>query len=327
MKVRVTGLAAVAVVLLCAMGAAQAGKTAVRFRLDYFPKAIHALFYTAQAKGFYGQQNLDVTIVPGDGSANTIKLVGSGEYDFGFADGPTGILGRSRGIPVVAIGAVQQRSPLGIASLKSTGIARPKDLEGKTVGIQPQGSPYVFWLAFTTMNKIDRSKVREINIPGETPIFIVVKRVDAAASLYDNELVTIESKVGAGNASFLLGEDYGFKAYGQSLFTNEKTLNERPDVVRRFLTATRNGMQYAIQNQKEAIDILTKQFRDLDRATMARQLANGADKLFTSPQTKAHGLLWMERDRWDLAHRILVDHMVAAQPIDISKFYTTRFLN
>lgn len=306
--------------------AAEAQKVDVRFRLDYFPKGIHALFHTAKAKGFYDEQGLNVTIVPGDGSGNTIKLVGSGEFDFGFADGPTGIVGRSRGIPVVAIGAVHQKNPHGIVSLKESGISRPADLEGKTVGVQPQASTYPFWMAFSQMNKVDRSKVREINLPGEIPVLVIEKRVQAASSLYDNEFITIESRVGAGNASFLLGDDYGFRTYGQTLFTSEKTLKERPDVVRRFLAATRKGMQYAMDHQPEAIDILLKQFRDLDRAIVTRHLAYGAKALYTSPDTEKHGLLWMERSRWDLAHQVMVEQKVAAGPIDMAKFFTTEFL-
>jgi NitT/TauT family transport system substrate-binding protein len=325
---RAAGLAAAVAAVALAWGpAAAAEKVDVRFRLDWFPKGVHALFWTAKAKGFYDEQSLNVTIVPGDGSGNTIKLVGSGEFDFGFADGPTGIVGRSRGIPVVAIGAVHQKNPQGIVSLKESGIAKPKDLEGKTFGIQPQASTYPFWLAFAKMNSIDRGKVREFNMPGEVPVFILEKRVQGAAVLYDNELIAIESKLaGPGSANFLLGDDYGFKAYGHSLFTGEKMMRERPDVVRRFLAATKKGMQYAMDHQQEAIDILVKQFRDLNRTIAERQLAYGAKGLFASPDTEKHGLLWMVKERWDLGQQVMLEQKVSNEPVDIAKFFTTQFL-
>ncbi len=324
---QVAGMLVLAAVALGWGPAAEAQKVDVRFRLDWFPKGVHALFWTAKAKGFYDEQNLNVTIISGDGSGNTIKLVGSGEVDFGFADGPTGVVGRSRGIPVVAIGAVHQKNPQGIVSLKETGITKPKDLEGKTFGIQPQASTYPFWLAFAQMNKVDRSKVREITTPGEVPVFILEKKVQASAVLYDNEFITIESKLGGpGTANFVLGYDYGFKAYGHSLFASEKTLKDRPDVVRRFVAATKKGMQYAMDHQKEAIDILLKQFRDLDRTIVERHLAYGAKALFTSPDTERNGLLWMVGEQWDLTQRVMVEQKVAAGPIDITKFFTTDFL-
>ena len=322
------GLAAAVAALALAWGpAAAAEKVDVRFRLDWFPKGVHALFWTARAKGFYDEQNLNVTIVPGDGSGNTIKLVGSGEFDFGFADGPTGIVGRSRGIPVVVIGAVHQKNPQGIVSLKESGIAKPKDLEGKTFGIQPQASTYPFWLAFAKMNAIDRTKIREFNMPGEVPVFILEKRVQAAAVLYDNELITIESKLGgAGKANFMLGYDYGFRTYGHSLFTGEKMVRERPDVVRRFLAATKKGMQYATEHQQEAIDILLKQFRDLDRSIMERHLAYGAKALYTSPETEKNGLLWMVKEQWDLGQQVMLEQKVSNEPVDVAKFFITQFL-
>jgi len=323
----VVGTILMAAVALAGGPAAGAQKVDVRFRLDWFPKGIHSLFWTAKAKGFYDEQNLTVTIVTGDGSGNTIKLVGSGEFDFGFADGPTGVVGRSRGIPVVAIGSVHQKNPQGIVSLKETGITKPKDLEGKTFAIQPQSSTYPFWLAFARMNDIDRSKVREINTPGEVPLFILEKKVDASAVLYDNEFITIESKAGGpGSTNFLLGYDYGFKAYGHSLFTNEKTLKERPDVVRRFLVATQKGMRYAMEHQKEAIDILLKQFRDLDRGIVERHLAYGTKALFSSPDTERNGPLWMVKEQWESTQQVLVEQKVSAGPIDVATFFTTEFL-
>jgi NitT/TauT family transport system substrate-binding protein len=228
---------------------------------------------------------------------------------------------------VVAIGAVHQKNPQGIVSLKESGIAKPKDLEGKTFGIQPQASTYPFWLAFAKMNSIDRGKVREFNMPGEVPVFILEKRVQGAAVLYDNELIAIESKLaGPGSANFLLGDDYGFKAYGHSLFTGEKMMRERPDVVRRFLAATKKGMQYAMDHQQEAIDILVKQFRDLNRTIAERQLAYGAKGLFASPDTEKHGLLWMVKERWDLGQQVMLEQKVSNEPVDIAKFFTTQFL-
>lgn len=330
MRTRVQLAAGMIVAAAVALGwgsPAEAQKVDVRLRLDWFPKGIHALFWTAKAKGFYDEQNLTVTIVPGDGSGNTIKLVGSGEFDFGFADGPTGIVGRSRGIPVVAIGAVHQKNPQGIVSLKEVGITKPKDLEGKTFGIQPQASTYPFWLAFAQMNKVDRSKIREIATPGEVPVFILEKRVQASAVLYDNEFITIESKLGGpGSANFLLGYDYGFKAYGHGLFASERTVKERPDVVRRFLAATKKGLQHAMDNQKEAVDILLRQFRDLDRTIVERQLAYGAKALFTSPDTEKSGLLWMVKEQWDLTQQVMLEQKVSAAPVDMAAFFTTQFL-
>jgi len=322
------GGAVLAAAIACAwMRAADAQGVDVRFRLDWFPKGIHALFWTAKAKGFYTEQNLNVAITPGDGSGNTIKLVGSGEVDFGFADGPTGIVGRSRGIPVVAIGAVHQRNPEGIVSLKEYGITKPKDLEGKIFGIQPQSATYPFWLAFAQMNNIDRSKVREIATPGEVPVFILTKRVQAVVAMSDNELITIESKLaGPGSAHFMLGDEYGFKAYGHSLFTNEKMVRERADVVRRFLLATKKGMQYAMDHQGEAIDILVRQFPDLNRLIAERQLAYSARALVTSADTEGHGLLWMVKARWDLTERVMIEQKVATGPVDTAKFFTTEFL-
>jgi NitT/TauT family transport system substrate-binding protein len=124
----------------------------------------------------------------------------------------------------------------------------------------------------------------------------------------------------------MLGYDYGFRTYGHSLFTGEKMVRERPDVVRRFLAATKKGMQYATEHQQEAIDILLKQFRDLDRSIMERHLAYGAKALYTSPETEKNGLLWMVKEQWDLGQQVMLEQKVSNEPVDVAKFFITQFL-
>jgi hypothetical protein len=85
-------------------------------------------------------------------------------------------------------------------------------------------------------------------------------------------------------------------------------------------------MRYAMEHQKEAIDILLKQFRDLDRGIVERHLAYGAKALFTSPETERNGPLWMVKEQWESTQQVLVEQKVSAGPIDIAQFFTTEFL-
>src|SRR6185437_1391659 len=96
------------------------------------------------------KQGIDVvSIQRGTGSPNAMRFVGNGTADFGFGDLPTLAVARSQDVPVVALAAVNQRSPLGMLALSSKHkLTKPADLKGLNIGVQPSGSTYVFLKAF-----------------------------------------------------------------------------------------------------------------------------------------------------------------------------------
>jgi ABC-type dipeptide/oligopeptide/nickel transport system ATPase component len=105
-------LALVAVVMAAASAQAQSAPQKATIRLDWKAGAQHAPFYLAKARGFYKDEGLDVDIISGSGSSDTVKQVGSGTVDFGLVDA------------LVLVQAAQQR---GEELLASVGLIRFKD--------------------------------------------------------------------------------------------------------------------------------------------------------------------------------------------------------
>src|ERR1700744_1199028 len=90
----------------------------VSVQLDYVVRGNHAMFFVAKAKGYFAKQGIEVTAIRrGTGSPNAMRLVGNGDADFGFGDLPTLAVARSQGVPVVALVAVNQHSPLAMLAL------------------------------------------------------------------------------------------------------------------------------------------------------------------------------------------------------------------
>jgi NitT/TauT family transport system substrate-binding protein len=112
----------------------------VAVRLDFIIGGKHAPWFVAAEKGFYSKRGLSVNIQPGTGSADTVRAVGAGIADVGFADITTAIVARSRGTPVLVVAQLGYM-PTTIIWREDTNIKNLKDLEGKSWAISPGHAP------------------------------------------------------------------------------------------------------------------------------------------------------------------------------------------
>ena len=115
---------------------ALAAETPATIRLDFIIGGKHAPWFVALEKGFYAKRGLNPTIQASTGSADTLRTIGSGGADFGFADAATMIVAKSRGTPVQA---VAQFGYVGATILwRDEGVIKGiKDLAGKSLAISP----------------------------------------------------------------------------------------------------------------------------------------------------------------------------------------------
>ena len=111
------------------------GADQVDLILDWFPNADHAGVYGAIDEGYFADEGLDVSpVVPSDPAAS-LKQVGAGRAPFAISYEPEVLLARAAGVPVVAVGALVTHPLNSVIVRTDRGISRPRDLEGKTVGI------------------------------------------------------------------------------------------------------------------------------------------------------------------------------------------------
>src|SRR5438270_5719669 len=132
----------------------------ITFVTDFGYNGRHAYYFVALEKGYYARQNLDVQIVRGQGSAEAVRQVAAGTAQIGFADTAAVILGRGNDqIPVKLVAIVYAKPPHAIYVLKESGIAKPKDLEGKKVADTAFSAVPKLFEAYAKAADIDASKV------------------------------------------------------------------------------------------------------------------------------------------------------------------------
>ena len=128
--------------------------------LDFVPTGEYVPHYTALEKGWYREEGLDVKIIRGQGSADTVKRIAAGQGDVGIADISTVIAARANtDAKVKAIALWYRRPPDGIFLRADSPIKSPKELAGKKLAISPGNSHQILWPMFEKLSGLAKDSV------------------------------------------------------------------------------------------------------------------------------------------------------------------------
>src|SRR5258708_11201365 len=164
-KIRLFGMLAGAAMAAAATSPASA-QTEVKFALDWKFEGPSAPYFVAIDKGYYKAEGLNVTVDSGPGSVAGIARVAAGTYPLGFFDINSLVKFQDQNPEkkVQAVLMVYDKPPFAIATTTKTGIAKPKDLEGRVLRAPAADGAFAQWKAFVKENGIDESKVKIENI-------------------------------------------------------------------------------------------------------------------------------------------------------------------
>lgn len=295
-------------------------KEKVTVLLDWVPNTNHSGLYVAKDKGYYDAEGLDVEIIQPSGDST--QLVATGKADFAVSAQESVTLARVSNIPVVSIAAIIQHNTSAFASLKKSNIKSVKDFEGKRYG--GWGSPIEKATIKSAMDDVgaDYEKVKNVTI-GETDFFTSIGR--------DNDFQWIfygwdgiEAKRRNIDLSLIMLKDLNpvLDYYTPVIITSENHINTKKDLVRRFMTATAKGYDYAIAHSSESADILVKNAPETN-AELAKQ-----SQEWLSKQYQADAASWgiQKNEVWKGYANWLFKHKLMDKNIDTTKAFTNEFL-
>ncbi len=133
----------VAALLVLAIGSASAEDKMV-LQLKWVTQAQFAGYYVAKDKGFYRQAGLDVTIKPGGPEINPSQVIAAGGADAIVDWMPSALATRERGVPLVNVAQIFQRSGMMLTCRRESGITSPAELRGRALGVWFAGNEYPF---------------------------------------------------------------------------------------------------------------------------------------------------------------------------------------
>jgi NitT/TauT family transport system substrate-binding protein len=293
-------------------------KVSVRFPLPIV-EAGQTTFYVAQDKGYFAEEGLNVKFEMGSRELNPVKTVASEQDDFGVLGGPdTLLVARSRQQPLRAIAVIHRNSNFAcLIALKSSGITKVEQLQDKKIGF------YYGHISTDVLRNLLRKKaIRYTEVDtGFDYNQLVTGKIDAEWGFTVTAGLELPAKGVAIN--IISPADYGIVTHGYTIFATEKTIREKPDLVLRFLRAVLKGVRYTLENTDDALSSLLKRDPSLDRElNLKRQKAYNA----VTSNSEAFPAGYMDREMFQETYDRLVEEKVIETPFDVSKAYTTEFL-
>lgn len=294
--------------------------TIIRLPMGYIPNVQFAPFYVAVEKGYFNQVGLEIQF---DYKTETdgVALVGANDLQFSLVSGEQVLLARAQGLPVVYVMAWWQNYPVAVAYKPDQGIHTPADLKGKKIGLPGlYGANYVGLRALLNAGGLREEDVN-LDSVGYNQIEALISGRDEAIAVYaNNEPIQLEAQ--GYKVDLLRVADYVPLA-SNGLLTNEKTIAENPDLVRKLVQATLKGVAFSLNYPNEAFEICKKYVEGLDQTNQDVQ-----KKVFMATlefwKTDRPG--YSKPEAWENMQKVLLDMGMLTQPLDLNKAYSNAFI-
>lgn len=296
----------------------------IRLAMGYIPNVQFAPWYVAQEKGYFKQAGLDVTM--DYARVNDImRLLAAEKVDFAIAGGDEVIVARSQGLPVTYVMSLYARFPAVVVSLKDSKIEKPEDLRGKKVGYPYFGTNYIAIRAIMASAGLTEKDVTLIPIGYTQVASLTQNKVDAVVCFANNEPVQLEMQ--GVPIHVIYSYDY-FDLVGHGLVTSVGQVEKSPAIVRAFVKATRDGMQYALKHPDEAFKICLKYAPDAGGANAAAQRKVLAEsmKLWESQTTRQKGLGYSDPAAWDHSQKQMSHWGIITRSVSVGDLLNNTFL-
>jgi len=259
MTIKLASLLLAAAVSLTAMQAAAADK--VTLQLKWVTQAQFAGYYVAKDKGFYEEEGLDVEIKPGGPDIAPPQVLAGGGADVIVDWMPSALATREKGVPLVNIAQPFKSSGMMLTCLKETGITKPEDFKGKTLGVWFFGNEYPFLSWMSTLGiKTDGSEGGVTVLKQGFNVDPLLQKQAACISTmtYNEYWQVIDAGIKAEDLVTFKYEDEGVAPLEDGLYVLEDKLADPAfkEKMVKFVRASMKGWKYAEANSDEAAEIV-----------------------------------------------------------------------
>jgi len=332
----VEALAVMAVVGLVASACSSDKKTPteltkVTLQLKWVTQAQFAGYYAAKDQGYFEDEGLDVTILPGGPDITPEQVVAGGGADIGINWTSSTLVQRDQGVDLVTIAQVFTHSGVTEIAWKDTGITSFAQMKGKKVGVWCCGNQYQQFAALTKagIDPNDSSQVTIVDQPFDMSLFIN-REVDAASAMTYNELAQVLEVTGPGGAFPVTTLDdltvlplsaEGTAMLEDAVFVRGDWISDtnNQDIATRFLKASFKGWAFCRDNLQKCVDIVLAAGPTLGQGHQTWQMNEINKLIWPAPL----GIGVMDPDLFQITNDIASTYDLIAKPADPAATFRT----
>lgn len=292
----------------------------VAYRLKWLINASTAGDVFAASRGFFADQGLDVDVKAGGPERDAIRELELGYAQFGVASADQVIRALAKGASVTVLAQLFQVNPLQwIYRTKDGALEKTQDLTGRTIGITYGGNDETIMRALLASAGIEARQVHLASVRydytpflnGSVPIWPVYRNTQG--------IYLADKLASAGEqVAFFDPSAHGIRFVANSVVTAQKTIGQRPDMVKRFIQALLAGWETAMNpaNEDEVIQVLAKSDPDTVPEVMRRQLGVTRRMVLPDP-TVPPGRI--DKAAWRQTERIMVAQKLIPGPVGVAE--------
>jgi len=244
-----------------AMSGSAWAQDAVTLQLKWVTQAQFAGYFVAKEKGFYDEEGLNVTILPGGPDIAPTQVIAGGGADVVIDWMPSALAAREKGVPLVNIAQPFKSSGMMLTCLKETGITSPADFKGKVLGVWFGGNEYPFlsWMSQLGIPTTGGADGVEVLKQGFDVSPLTSKQAACISTMTYNEYwQVIDAGIAADDLVTFKYEDQGVATLEDGLYVLEDNLKDAAFKAKmvKFVRASMKGWKYAEANPDEAAMIV-----------------------------------------------------------------------
>jgi putative hydroxymethylpyrimidine transport system substrate-binding protein len=271
--------------LLAALPAQAAEKLTVL--MDWFTNPDHAPVITAQTKGFFAAEGLDVELIEPADPAMPPKLVAAGQGDIAISYQPTLHAQIEEGLPLKWIGTLVETPLNSLIVLKDGPIKELKDLKGKKIGFSVSGFEDAMLGQMLRSVDLNMDDVELINVNFALSPSLMSGQVDAVIGGYRNfELTQIAIEGKEGKAFF--PEENGVPIFDELIYVAHKDKIDDPRY-KKFLAAVESATVYLTNHPEEAWNAFIEAYPNLNDELNKRAWTDTLPRFAKRPATLDEG--------------------------------------
>ncbi len=302
------------IMLMLTFGLAFSAQAAdkVTIQLKWVTQAQFAGYYVAQDKGYYKAEGLDVTIKPGGPDIAPPQVIAGGGADVIIDWMPSALASREKGLPLVNIAQVFNRSGMMLTCRKDSGIRSPSDFRGKTLGVWFYGNEYPFlsWMSQLGIPTSGGSNGVKVLKQGFNVDPIFQKQAHCVSTMTYNEYwQVVDGGLSPSELVVYKYEDQGVATLEDGLYVLEKNLSNSAFVKKmaRFLRASIKGWEFAAKNPDAAADIvLENDDTGAQTEKHQRRMMREINKLIVGFYSKGQGVGYLKPSDYERTVSVLM---------------------